>query len=93
MGALFHPQVPATGRLTTPLCHAPPGRALRAWRRIRPLPCRMSHPTARSEPALAPAAARPEPHILLFRRPIGTDPTTGLVAGKRIDPNTGKVMP
>ena len=58
-----------------------------------PLPCRMSHPTARSEPALAPAAARPEPHILLFRRPIGTDPTTGLVAGKRIDPNTGKVMP
>ena len=36
---------------------------------------------------------RPEPHILLFRRPIGTDPTTGLVAGKRIDPNTGKVMP
>ena len=57
-----------------------------------PLPCRMSHPTARSEPAPAPAAARPEPHILLFRRPNGTDPTTGLVAGKRIDPNTGKVM-
>ena len=51
---------------------------------------------ARSEPepapAPAPAAARPEPHILLFRRPNGTDPTTGLVAGKRIDPNTGKVM-
>ena len=40
----------------------------------------------------APATARPEPHILLFRRPNGTDPTTGLVAGKRIDPNTGKVM-
>jgi hypothetical protein len=53
----------------------------------------MSHLAARSEPAPAPAAPRPEPHILLFRRPIGTDPTTGLVAGKRIDPNTGKVMP
>ena len=34
---------------------------------------------------------RPEPHILLFRRPLGTDPTTGLVHGKRIDPATGKV--
>ena len=33
----------------------------------------------------------PEPHILLFRRPQGTDPTTGLVHGKRIDPQTGKV--
>jgi len=22
---------------------------------------------------------RPEPHILLFRRPLGTDPTTGRV--------------
>ena len=35
---------------------------------------------------------RPEPHILLFRRPNGTDPTTGLVNGKRIDPSTGKVV-
>ena len=34
----------------------------------------------------------PEPHILLFRRPLGTDPTTGLVHGKRIDPATGKVV-
>jgi len=51
----------------------------------------MRHLVARSEPAPAPAT-RPEPHILLFRRPNGTDPTTGLVAGKRIDPNTGKVM-
>jgi cyclin-dependent kinase regulatory subunit CKS1 len=25
------------------------------------------------------ATHRPEPHILLFRRPIGTDPTTGEV--------------
>mmetsp|Transcript_8188 Transcript_8188/g.19582 ORF Transcript_8188/g.19582 Transcript_8188/m.19582 type:complete len:110 (+) Transcript_8188:94-423(+) len=25
------------------------------------------------------AVHRPEPHILLFRRPLGTDPTTGLV--------------
>ena len=25
------------------------------------------------------AIHRPEPHILLFRRPLGTDPTTGLV--------------
>lgn len=23
---------------------------------------------------------RPEPHVLLFRRPVGTDPTTGKVA-------------
>ena len=37
------------------------------------------------------AIHRPEPHILLFRRPQGTDPTTGLVHGKRIDPQTGKV--
>ena len=37
------------------------------------------------------AIHRPEPHILLFRRPQGTDPTTGLVHGKRIDPSTGKV--
>ena len=36
---------------------------------------------------------RPEPHILLFRRPNGTDPATGLVNGKRIDPATGKVVP
>ena len=35
---------------------------------------------------------RPEPHILLFRRPNGTDPTTGLVQGKRIDPATGKII-
>ena len=44
--------------------------------------------------ALLPCASllcRPEPHILLFRRPQGTDPTTGLVHGKRIDPSTGKV--
>ncbi len=27
------------------------------------------------------AIHRPEPHILLFRRPLGTDPTTG-----RVDP-------
>ena len=59
---------------------------------IHRLPCRMRHLVACSEPATAPATARPEPHILLFRRPNGTDPTTGLVAGKRIDPNTGKVM-
>ena len=52
----------------------------------------MSHLAARSEPAPAPAAPRPEPHILLFRRPQGTDPTTGLVHGKRIDPATGKVV-
>ena len=39
------------------------------------------------------AIHRPEPHILLFRRPQGTDPTTGLVHGKRIDPATGKVTP
>ena len=38
------------------------------------------------------AIHRPEPHILLFRRPLGTDPTTGLVHGKRIDPATGKVV-
>ena len=38
------------------------------------------------------AVHRPEQHILLFRRPNGTDPTTGLVAGKRIDPTTGKVL-
>ena len=38
------------------------------------------------------AIHRPEPHILLFRRPQGTDPTTGLVHGKRIDPATGKVV-
>lgn len=25
------------------------------------------------------AACRPEPHILLFRRPLGTDPTTGRI--------------
>ena len=76
MGTLRHPQVLATGSSRDP-----------------PLPCRMRHLVARSEPAPAcAAAARPEPHILLFRRPNGTDPTTGLVAGKRIDPNTGKVM-
>ena len=34
---------------------------------------------------------KPEPHILLFRRPLGTDPVTGLVNGKRID-STGKVV-
>ena len=39
------------------------------------------------------ALFRPEPHILLFRRPNGTDPATGLVNGKRIDPATGKVVP
>ena len=38
------------------------------------------------------AIHRPEPHILLFRRPQGTDPTTGLVHGKRIDPSTGKIV-
>ncbi|KAL1522115.1 hypothetical protein AB1Y20_021757 [Prymnesium parvum] len=38
------------------------------------------------------AIHKPEPHILLFRRPLGTDPTTGLVHGKRIDPGTGKVI-
>ena len=38
------------------------------------------------------AIHRPEPHILLFRRPQGTDPTTGLVQGRRIDPATGKVV-
>jgi len=38
------------------------------------------------------AIHRPEPHILLFRRPNGTDPTTGLVNGRKIDPNTGKVV-
>ena len=38
------------------------------------------------------AIHRPEPHILLFRRPQGTDPTTGLVYGKRIDPATGKIV-
>ena len=42
--------------------------------------------------AVAPVARRPEPHILLFRRPQGTDPTTGLVHGKRIDPSTGKIV-
>lgn len=26
-----------------------------------------------------PLVCRPEPHILLFRRPLGTDPTTGKV--------------
>lgn len=25
---------------------------------------------------------RPEPHILLFRRPLGTDPVTGKVDGE-----------
>ena len=39
-----------------------------------------------------PCVRSPEPHILLFRRPQGTDPTTGLVHGKRIDPATGKVV-
>ena len=43
-------------------------------------------------PAPRATHCRPEPHILLFRRPNGTDPTTGLVGGKRIDPNTGKVL-
>mmetsp|Transcript_14647 Transcript_14647/g.31749 ORF Transcript_14647/g.31749 Transcript_14647/m.31749 type:complete len:110 (+) Transcript_14647:146-475(+) len=38
------------------------------------------------------AIHKPEPHILLFRRPIGTDPITGLVNGNPIDPETGKVM-
>lgn len=28
---------------------------------------------------------RPEPHILLFRRPLGTDPTTG-----KIDPEMAR---
>ncbi len=28
---------------------------------------------------------RPEPHILLFRRPLGTDPTTG-----KVDPRLAK---
>merc|ERR1712167_29288 len=31
------------------------------------------------------AIHRPEPHILLFRRPQGTDPITGLVNGKNPD--------
>ena len=31
------------------------------------------------------AVHKPEPHVLLFRRPLGTDPLTGLVNGKRID--------
>jgi len=35
---------------------------------------------------------KPEPHILLFRRPLNTDPTTGLVEGKRIDPATGSAI-
>eukprot|EP00303_Exanthemachrysis_gayraliae_P000681 CAMPEP_0206009884 /NCGR_PEP_ID=MMETSP1464-20131121/10543_1 /ASSEMBLY_ACC=CAM_ASM_001124 /TAXON_ID=119497 /ORGANISM="Exanthemachrysis gayraliae, Strain RCC1523" /LENGTH=95 /DNA_ID=CAMNT_0053383489 /DNA_START=10 /DNA_END=297 /DNA_ORIENTATION=- len=35
---------------------------------------------------------KPEPHILLFRRPRGTDPQTGLVNGKAIDPTTGHVV-
>lgn len=26
---------------------------------------------------------KPEPHILLFRRPLGTDPSTGRVPGRR----------
>lgn len=30
-------------------------------------------------PARPPASRRPEPHILLFRRPLGTDPVTGKV--------------
>ena len=25
---------------------------------------------------------KPEPHVLLFRRPIGTDPRTGAMVGK-----------
>lgn len=25
---------------------------------------------------------KPEPHVLLFRRPLGTDPRTGAVVGK-----------
>ena len=37
------------------------------------------------------AIHKPEPHILLFRRPLGTDPTTGLVQGKKADPETGKL--
>mmetsp|Transcript_20179 Transcript_20179/g.46567 ORF Transcript_20179/g.46567 Transcript_20179/m.46567 type:complete len:97 (+) Transcript_20179:49-339(+) len=38
------------------------------------------------------AIHKPEPHILLFRRPVGTDPITGLVNGRPIDPETGKVV-
>jgi cyclin-dependent kinase regulatory subunit CKS1 len=38
------------------------------------------------------AIHRPEPHVLLFRRPLNTDPVTGLVDGKQIDPATGKVI-
>mmetsp|Transcript_352 Transcript_352/g.975 ORF Transcript_352/g.975 Transcript_352/m.975 type:complete len:95 (-) Transcript_352:540-824(-) len=37
------------------------------------------------------AMHKPEPHILLFRRPIGTDAVTGLCNGKRLDA-TGKVI-
>lgn len=38
------------------------------------------------------AIHKPEPHILLFRRPNNTDPVTGLApGGKRIDP-TGKII-
>jgi hypothetical protein len=41
---------------------------------------------------------RPEPHILLFRRPLGTDPVTGKVnpelereAKERYEADTGKL--
>ena len=54
--------------------------------------CCLSHAPPPEPRAFPSPNTRPEPHILLFRRPNGTDPTTGLVAGKRIDPNTGKVM-
>ena len=59
-------------------------------------PCNHACPALRPRPYLTCSATwrdrRPEPHILLFRRPQGTDPTTGLVHGKRIDPATGKVV-
>tara|TARA_B110001452_G_scaffold44239_1_gene33869 strand:- start:395 stop:613 length:219 start_codon:yes stop_codon:yes gene_type:complete len=66
--------------------------------RAGPAACALPPRHRRVEPARAltvsaphPPRRRPEPHILLFRRPNGTDPTTGLVGGKRIDPSTGKV--
>ena len=91
LGALRHPQVRRAAAVSSPACD---------WRlRVTPgCVCAAATPPTRRACARAHHAApnssrrRPEPHILLFRRPNGTDPTTGLVGGKRIDPSTGEVI-
>ena len=36
---------------------------------------------------------KPEPHVLLFRRPLGTDPRTGVLVGKENRGDTQNAQP